>query len=68
MRVLVTGGQGCIGAWVIKRLLDRGIDVLMFDIDPTPIASAADRIRRRNPTRHDQAGSRRRYRRRQSPW
>ena len=36
MRVLVTGGQGCIGAWVIKRLLDRDIDVVMFDIDETP--------------------------------
>ncbi|HYI95875.1 MAG TPA: NAD-dependent epimerase/dehydratase family protein [Bryobacteraceae bacterium] len=36
MRVLVTGGQGCIGAWVIKRLLDRHIDVVMFDIDETP--------------------------------
>jgi nucleoside-diphosphate-sugar epimerase len=36
MRVLVTGGQGCIGAWVVKRLLDRGIDVLMFDIEPHP--------------------------------
>jgi nucleoside-diphosphate-sugar epimerase len=36
MRVLVTGGQGCIGAWVIKRLLDRGIDVVMYDIDPHP--------------------------------
>ena len=36
MRVLVTGGGGCIGAWVIKRLLDRGIDVLMYDVDPQP--------------------------------
>ena len=24
MRVLVTGGQGCIGSWVIKLLLERG--------------------------------------------
>src|SRR5688500_1648121 len=37
MRVLVTGGQGCIGAWVIKRLLDRGVDVMMFDRDLTPM-------------------------------
>jgi nucleoside-diphosphate-sugar epimerase len=36
MRILVTGGQGCIGAWVIKRLLDRGADVLMYDLDPNP--------------------------------
>ena len=36
MRVLVTGGQGCIGAWVVKGLADRGIDVLMFDVEPEP--------------------------------
>jgi nucleoside-diphosphate-sugar epimerase len=36
VRVLVTGGQGCIGAWVIKRLLDRGVDVVMFDMEPKP--------------------------------
>src|SRR4051794_20349898 len=36
MRVLVTGGGGCIGAWVIKGLLERGIDVLMYDLDPAP--------------------------------
>ena len=34
MRVLVTGAQGCIGAWVIKVLLERGIDVLIYDADP----------------------------------
>ncbi|MBK5292122.1 MAG: SDR family oxidoreductase [Acidobacteriia bacterium] len=32
MRVLVTGAQGCIGSWVVKLLLDRGIDVLAFDL------------------------------------
>jgi nucleoside-diphosphate-sugar epimerase len=47
VRVLVTGGQGCIGAWVIKRLLDRGIGVVMYDLSPDPvrlslIASADD--------------------------
>lgn len=36
MRVLVTGGQGCIGAWVVKGLVERGIDVLMFDVEPEP--------------------------------
>ena len=50
MRVLVTGGQGCIGAWVIKRLLDRGIDVLMFDLDPVPsrlpLIASAEEIQR----------------------
>ena len=47
MRVLVTGGQGCIGAWVIKHLLERQIDVVMFDADAEPrrlslIAHASD--------------------------
>jgi nucleoside-diphosphate-sugar epimerase len=36
MRVLVTGAQGCIGAWAVKKLLDRGIDVVAFDVDPEP--------------------------------
>ncbi|MBL8292467.1 MAG: SDR family oxidoreductase [Bryobacterales bacterium] len=31
MRVLVTGSSGCIGAWTVKQLLDRQIDVLCFD-------------------------------------
>jgi nucleoside-diphosphate-sugar epimerase len=34
MRVLVTGSNGCIGSWVVKQLLDRGIDVLIYDRDP----------------------------------
>ena len=33
MRVLVTGAQGCIGAWVVKLLLDRGIDALIYDLE-----------------------------------
>ncbi|MGH9720551.1 MAG: NAD-dependent epimerase/dehydratase family protein [Bryobacteraceae bacterium] len=36
MCVLVTGGQGCIGAWVVRGLLRRGIDVVSYDTDPTP--------------------------------
>lgn len=36
MQVLVTGGGGCIGAWVMKSLLDRGLDVLMYDLEPEP--------------------------------
>lgn len=40
MRILVTGAQGCIGAWVVKRLLDRGLDVLLYDLtaDATRLA------------------------------
>jgi nucleoside-diphosphate-sugar epimerase len=34
MRILVTGAQGCIGAWTVKSLLDRGLDVLIYDADP----------------------------------
>ncbi|MFN3324290.1 MAG: NAD-dependent epimerase/dehydratase family protein [Bryobacteraceae bacterium] len=37
MRVLVTGAQGCIGAWVVKQLLERQIDVLVYDLDPNPV-------------------------------
>jgi nucleoside-diphosphate-sugar epimerase len=37
MRVLVTGAQGCIGAWAVKSLLDRGLDVLIYDADPAPV-------------------------------
>ena len=32
MRVLVTGAQGCIGAWVMKALIERDIDVVAFDL------------------------------------
>lgn len=32
MRVLVTGASGCIGAWTVKNLLDRGIEVVSFDL------------------------------------
>jgi nucleoside-diphosphate-sugar epimerase len=36
MRVLVTGAQGCIGAWVVRGLLLRNLDVLIYDLDPHP--------------------------------
>jgi nucleoside-diphosphate-sugar epimerase len=36
MRVLVTGAQGCIGAWVVKTLVERGLDVVALDLDPHP--------------------------------
>ena len=34
MRVLVTGASGCIGTWVVRRLLDRGIEVVAYDLEP----------------------------------
>ncbi len=36
MRVLITGGYGCIGAWVAKLLLDRGDWVSVYDLKPEP--------------------------------
>ena len=36
MRVLVTGAQGCIGAWIVKLLSDRGVDVLIYDAEANP--------------------------------
>jgi len=32
MRVLITGGYGCIGSWVVKNLLDRGDQLWVYDI------------------------------------
>jgi UDP-glucuronate 4-epimerase len=31
-RVLVTGANGCIGAWVVRDLVTRGVDVIAGDI------------------------------------
>lgn len=36
MRILVTGAQGCIGAWVVRALLERNLDVVIYDLDPNP--------------------------------
>ncbi len=32
MRVLMTGGYGCIGSWVAKQLVDEGREVWVFDL------------------------------------
>jgi nucleoside-diphosphate-sugar epimerase len=32
MRVLVTGSEGCIGAWVLRSLLERGLEVVAYDV------------------------------------
>src|SRR5262245_11331407 len=32
MRVLLTGGYGCIGSWIIRNLLQRGDQVWVFDL------------------------------------
>lgn len=31
-RFLVTGANGCIGAWVVKQLLEQGVEVTAFDL------------------------------------
>ena len=33
MKTLVTGAQGCIGSWVVKRLVERGDEVVTFDVN-----------------------------------
>jgi nucleoside-diphosphate-sugar epimerase len=32
VRVLITGGYGCIGSWIAKQLLDRRADVWVYDL------------------------------------
>ena len=32
MRVLMTGGYGCIGSWVAKQLVDAGREVWIYDL------------------------------------
>jgi nucleoside-diphosphate-sugar epimerase len=35
-RVLVTGCEGCIGSWVVRRLLAAGVTVVATDVAPGP--------------------------------
>src|SRR5947208_3186606 len=36
MRVLLTGGYGCIGSWITKQLLERGDEVWIYDLKEDP--------------------------------
>ena len=36
MNVLLTGGYGCIGSWIVQQLLQRGDHVWIFDLKEDP--------------------------------
>lgn len=36
MRVLITGGYGCIGSWIVKNLVEQGKDVWVYDLREEP--------------------------------
>ncbi len=36
MRVLLTGGYGCIGSWIVRNLLERGDEVWIYDLQEDP--------------------------------
>src|SRR4051812_17188278 len=36
MRVLLTGGYGCIGSWIVRGLLARGASVWIYDLREDP--------------------------------
>jgi nucleoside-diphosphate-sugar epimerase len=35
-RFFITGGQGFIGAWIVRRLLAEGASFVLFDLEPDP--------------------------------
>jgi UDP-glucose 4-epimerase len=50
MRVLLTGGYGCIGAWIVHNLLERGDEVWIYDLKEDPrrlrLIMSEDQVRR----------------------
>ncbi len=36
MRVLLTGGYGCIGSWIVRNLLGRGDEAWVYDLKEDP--------------------------------
>ncbi len=36
MRVLLTGGYGCIGSWIVRDLLERGDQAFIYDLKEDP--------------------------------
>jgi nucleoside-diphosphate-sugar epimerase len=57
MAILVTGAFGCIGAWVVKRLLDAGERPVVFDLGDDPwrmrMIVGAERVRELTMVRGD---------------
>src|SRR5262245_31800011 len=49
MKVLLTGGYGCIGAWITRRLLEREAKVWIYDLKEDPrrlrLVLPEDRVR-----------------------
>lgn len=45
---LITGSMGCIGAWVIRQLLDQDVEIIASDLDTTitrpALLSPADQL------------------------
>jgi nucleoside-diphosphate-sugar epimerase len=36
VRVLLTGGYGCIGSWIVRNLLERGDEAFIYDLKEDP--------------------------------
>src|SRR3954447_21631055 len=49
MRVLLTGGYGCIGSWIVRNLLERGDEAWVYDLsdDPSRLSLILDDGQRR---------------------
>src|SRR6266851_3599130 len=50
MRVLLTGGYGCIGSWIVRNLFERGDQAWIYDLKEDPrrlrLILAEDKVRK----------------------